>query len=106
MARSKPVTTGDGGPYGLRFDCPGCEEPHVVPTTGPRAWGWNGSYELPTLTPSILVRWKASDPSDPAAVALEQVCHSFVRDGKIQFLGDCTHKLANQTVDLPELKTT
>lgn len=31
------------------------------------------------------------------------VCHSFVRDGRIQFLSDCTHKLANQTVDLPDI---
>ncbi|MHC8396108.1 hypothetical protein ACYZT8_21075 [Pseudomonas sp. LB3P93] len=30
------------------------------------------------------------------------VCHSFVIDGCIQFLGDCTHELASQTVDLPE----
>jgi hypothetical protein len=30
------------------------------------------------------------------------VCHSFVTDGRIQFLGDCTHALAGQTVDLPE----
>jgi hypothetical protein len=30
------------------------------------------------------------------------VCHSFVTDGRIQFLEDCTHELAGQTVDLPE----
>jgi hypothetical protein len=30
-----------------------------------------------------------------------KVCHSFVTDGRIQFLGDCTHALANQTFDLP-----
>lgn len=28
------------------------------------------------------------------------VCHSFVRDGKIEFLGDCTHEFAGKTVDL------
>ena len=26
------------------------------------------------------------------------VCHSFVSDGQWQFLGDCTHALAGQTV--------
>ena len=31
-----------------------------------------------------------------------KVCHSFIRDGRIQFLGDCTHHLAGQTVDLPD----
>ena len=30
-------------------------------------------------------------------------CHSFVRDGGIQFLTDCEHGLAGQTVDLPAM---
>lgn len=30
------------------------------------------------------------------------VCHSFVRDGRIEFLSDCTHALAGQTVELSE----
>lgn len=29
-------------------------------------------------------------------------CHSFVVDGQMQFLGDCTHALAGQTVPIPE----
>ncbi|MCZ4340562.1 hypothetical protein O4H52_03015 [Sphingomonadaceae bacterium G21617-S1] len=29
------------------------------------------------------------------------VCHSFVRNGQIEFLSDCTHALAGQTVPLP-----
>jgi len=28
----------------------------VIPIAGPGAWQWNGSKELPTLTPSILVK--------------------------------------------------
>lgn len=28
-------------------------------------------------------------------------CHSFVRDGQIEFLSDCTHALAGKTVSLP-----
>jgi hypothetical protein len=32
----------------------------------------------------------------------KDVCHSFVRDGQIQFLGDCTHALKGQTVERPE----
>ena len=27
-------------------------------------------------------------------------CHSFVTDGKIRFLNDCTHEMAGETVDL------
>lgn len=28
------------------------------------------------------------------------ICHSFVRNGKIEFLSDCTHELAGKTVEL------
>jgi hypothetical protein len=30
-------------------------------------------------------------------------CHIFVRDGKIQFLNDCTHELAGKTVPMEPL---
>jgi len=33
----------------------------------------------------------------------ERICHSFITDGKIQFLSDCTHHLAGQTVDLNDI---
>jgi hypothetical protein len=46
--------------------------------------------EAPTFEPSILVEGARSR------------CHSFVREGRIKFLSDCTHELAGQTVDLPE----
>jgi hypothetical protein len=84
----------------IAFDCPGCGMQHAVTVergaTGP-CWGWNGSMDLPTFTPSILVRWDFGPERTP------KVCHSFVTDGRIQFLGDCTHALAGQTVDLPEV---
>lgn len=102
--KAKPVTHQDGSPYGICFDCPGCGDSHGVPTgTSHNAWGFNGDMDRPTLTPSILVRWKASDPSDPDAVAQESVCHSFVTDGRIAFCSDSTHALAGQTVDLPDV---
>lgn len=105
MSKFRPVTHADGSPYGVCFHCPGCGYEHDIPTTGPKAWGFNGSMEAPTLTPSILIRYKASDQDDPAAVAMQSVCHSFVRDGRIEFLSDCTHELAGKTVDLPEITT-
>lgn len=90
------------------FDCPGCECLHSVYVTRPiredgtpvaevPVWGWNGSLDRPTFTPSILVNGRAEAPN-PAVPR----CHSFVTDGRIQFLADCTHQLAGQTVDLPE----
>lgn len=77
------------------FHCPGCECGHQIPVLGPRAWGWNKSVTLPTFTPSILVNRGSMNPTAPT-------CHSYVTDGKIQFLADCTHKLAGQTVEIPE----
>ena len=81
----------------VRFACPGCGDNHVIPVTGSKAWGFNGSFERPTLTPSILARRHMH--GEPA----ERVCHSFVTDSRIQFLSDCTHPLAGQTVDLPKM---
>lgn len=78
------------------FYCPGCKYDHpfhVLPQTPPRPiWSWNGSTEKPTFSPSLMVF--GSVP--------EQRCHSFVTDGRIQFLSDCHHALAGQTVDLPD----
>ena len=79
------------------FHCPGCKYAHVVTVNGrlnPQGatWTWNGSVEKPTFSPSLLVN--ASHP--------ESRCHSFVKDGQIQFLSDCAHELRGQTVDLKD----
>lgn len=95
----------------LSFHCPGCNTRHVVTIRGEvsgTAWDWNSSLEKPTLSPSVLVTWyKPSDNDDEfddATKDVKMTCHSFVRDGRIEFLSDCTHALAGQTVDLPELE--
>lgn len=84
----------------LLFWCPGCDGAHQVkvgPGAGPR-WGYNGNPEAPTFTPSVLVRYDGADAD--TLNGIPSVCHSFVTDGQIQFLGDCTHALAGQTVPL------
>lgn len=90
---------GSGALWGYRFECPGCKDTHRIHTVGDHAWGFNGSIERPTFTPSILVRSSFNEDG----VMRDFCCHSFVRDGRIEFLGDCTHALAGQTVDLPDL---
>ena len=84
------------------FSCPGCGYHHRIHVkVGGKSllpepcWDWNGSTEAPTINPSINFSTVDSD-GDPVR------CHSFVRDGKIQFLGDCTHTKANQTLEIPE----
>jgi hypothetical protein len=83
------------GEHWVAFHCPGCEHGHSIPVSGRRAWQWNGSYDSPTITPSLLVNKGGANPTAP-------VCHSHVTAGNIQFLNDCTHKLAGQTVQIPD----
>lgn len=94
----------------LSFMCPGCNQRHAVMVgvgSGPR-WGWNKDLVNPTLTPSVLVTW--TEPSDlpgefdDPSKDIEKRCHSFVRNGNIEFLTDCSHVLAGKTVPLPELQ--
>lgn len=102
----------------VTFYCNGCKEYHIVHIEGNNrpVWGFNGDYEKPTFSPSILVRnghyvpghedqcWCKfnKEHSDNPAPFKCMSCHSFVIDGKIQYLSDCTHELAGQTVDLGE----
>lgn len=82
------------------FKCPGCDAPHGV-NTGARpgpAWSFNNNLEQPTFNPSVLCTYDRLDQP-------QHVCHSFVRNGQIQFLTDCTHHLAGQTVPIPEWET-
>jgi hypothetical protein len=115
--------TGDGK-EGFMFYCPGCKEPHAVRTNSPDGWTFNGNGDAPTFQPSVLVRtghhvpdfaqlyppgvepscwctYKAEHPEDPDPFECV-VCHSFVTDGRIQFLADSTHELSGQTVELPD----
>lgn len=82
------------------FHCPGCKCSHWFSTSGRTPsypneireqfkWTFNGNEESPTVRASILVK-----------TAKNAICHSFITDGKIQYLSDCTHELAGKTVDM------
>ncbi|MFZ6655652.1 DUF6527 family protein [Undibacterium sp. TJN19] len=97
IALSKVLGRGLGNK--VWFECPGCMMVHALNVTDdakPR-WYWNGNVDKPTFSPSVLVRYTWGNPPQ------DKVCHSYVTDGRIQFLTDCTHELAGQTVDLPHL---
>ena len=80
-----------GTHYAWYWWCPGCKSIHSCDSR----WGFNGNQEKPTFTGSILVyEYPGSHPR----------CHSYVVDGRIQFLSDCGHDLKGQTVDLPDWK--
>ena len=92
------------------FYCPACKEDHLVKISGDHSWGFNENYEKPTLTPSVKVtgtqRLTEEEYQQVKAgnkiTTRPMICHSFITDGRIQFLNDCTHSLAGQTVDLPQ----
>lgn len=86
--------------------CPGCYEQSKAANLdeGEGCWllaslhcfsanihSFNGDMEKPTLSPSLLVSW--SDRT-------QYCCHSYVQDGTIRFLDDCTHGMKGQTVEL------
>jgi hypothetical protein len=116
--KAKIVVDNEGRFYGVQIQCPGClwlhdgsPSAHVLETDWmpegmqrtlghrPDFWAFDGNLERPTFSPSLLRqshRWEGEQK-------VPFVCHSFIRDGRIQFLTDCTHALAGQTVDLPDV---
>ncbi len=84
------VTVQAGEHHGWMAWCPGCDSPHVYD----ERWTFNGDQDAPTFTPSYLATSTFGDKHEPRR------CHSYLKDGKLQFLPDCTHELAGKTVDL------
>lgn len=90
----------------LAFWCPGCKGAHALDAR----WKFNGNYNRPTFSPSVHIRTghhcaHAKLPGDchcddPDPEMRCSICHSFVTDGSIQFLPDCTHEFAGKTVPL------
>lgn len=123
MPRAKAVSNADGQRIGWAIYCPGCKERHVLDDR----WKFNGDVERPSFGPvkpgtphSLAIRSghfaRAHKPGDTCWCdwAKEHgepppfecsVCHTYITDGKIQYLADCTHALVGQTVDLPDLDT-
>lgn len=75
----------------LFWYCPGCEYHHAVPVDQ-GGWQWNRNLERPTLSPSVRHRVNNT------------CCHYFIRDGQIQYCGDCTHELAGQTIAMEQVE--
>jgi Family of unknown function (DUF6527) len=100
---------------GQVFWCPGCEDAHAL---NPGIWAYNGNPDKPTFSPSLLItsgHYVTGEAGKPCWCTFEARfgrpkpksikcgrCHSFVTDGRIKFLSDCTHFLVGQTVDLPQ----
>lgn len=108
---AKVIKLSDGT---VSFWCEGCKQHHGVNN----GWAFNGDYDKPTFNPSILVRsghyipghigscwcdYNKKYPDEPVSFKC-RICHSFVRDGKIEYLSDCTHEFAGQTIELEDVE--
>ncbi len=95
--------------------CQGCKEIHRI---GP-SWEFNGNVESPTFARSVLVTsghyapgwtgpscWCTYKKEHPDCEFECSRCHTFIRNGMVEFLSDCTHELAGQTLPLPEIPET
>jgi len=84
----------------MAFDCPGCMKRHYVNTKtedGPPTWSYNGDMDKPTFSPSVnVVQYWGPE-------RVKRVCHSFINNGMIRYLPDCTHDLSGKTVRLPDI---
>lgn len=110
MARAYKQDGVDGSEY-IVYRCQGCDTLHSVCVkagplygSGP-VWGYNGSLEMPTFTPSVLfwLEHRADEDEEERKYVDSRRCHTFITDGRVQFLGDCGHALAGQTLDLPDI---
>jgi hypothetical protein len=96
--------------------CEGCKQNHFYD----QRWTFNGDYNKPTFSPSYLRRsghyilehkgdcwctYQEKHPEEKLPESIKcMICHSFLTDGKLQFLSDCTHPLAGKTIDLEDVE--
>jgi hypothetical protein len=108
--------TSSDGVLRLLYWCQGCEDTHQVRVrpAGSPSWDWDGNVEAPTFSPSVLSTsghyvpgfregqgcWCAATDGDDWPKCVR--CHTFIRGGMVEFLSDCTHALAGQTLPLPD----
>lgn len=110
MAKIKDY--GDGR---YAFFCPGCGHEHVYYCKSPHykiSWNFNGDFDKPTFTPSLLNRtgvhadpkWKGPDSEkDYSKPPYSTICHLFVTNGVINYCSDCTHEYnGKQSVAMKE----
>lgn len=87
----------------VAYYCTACKQHHMINISNPNLqpiWSFNGNYDKPTFNPSVLL----TQEYKPESGKRTYVCHIFIVDGKIQYLNDCTHKLADQTINMDENK--
>lgn len=118
MAKVRDVKNQAGAIIGQEIFCPACKCAHPFDSR----WEFNGDYEKPTFKPSMHVSsghyvsgikhdhcwctYNAEQIAKGEKIAPFScgICHSFVTNGQIIFLSDCTHAMAGQIVGLEDFK--
>ena len=91
--------------------CPGCEAEtgfglHGIAINPNKqgngaGWDFSGTLECPTYAPSQKTEGAKKNPN--GGEPIPTCCHTFIRNGVIEFLGDCTHALKGQKVPMVPL---
>lgn len=84
------------------FYCPACDTLHAFAIERPAGhepcWRFDGNEDAPTFWDSYLSYY--THPETKKRVTL---CHLHLKAGRISYLNDCPHRMAGQTIDLPEI---
>jgi hypothetical protein len=112
MAKAELTHEGDT----VLISCPACNgmmHGLGIDKSKQPCWGFNGDFDKPTFTPSLRVQYTQPITDDERDRIMngekinkpKVVCHSFIRDGQIQYCNDSTHHMAGQTAELLEVDT-
>lgn len=77
------------------YICPGCGNRVGIKIP---PWGFNGDMEKPTFNGSV-----KQEGTEVKSGKTDYLCHALVKDGKTEFLNDCTHELRGKTIDMPDI---
>jgi hypothetical protein len=74
--------------------CVGCGHEHAFALKSQGGHHtFNGDLINPTVSPSLVSNFSPGT-----------MCHSFIRNGMIQYLNDCHHHLKGATIELPDIE--
>lgn len=81
------AVTRDGEIKSYLWYCPACKCHHGGPVD---RWTFDGNLEAPTFSPSYLCTYGS----------LPGRCHTFIKNGQIEYLPDCEHEYAGKTIPM------
>lgn len=76
-----------------KYECKGCGYYHVFAL---KKDGGHHDFNMDLYNPTV-------SPSLVQGTDSKRICHSFIKDGKIQYLNDCWHEMKGMTVELSDI---